>query len=61
MSPRSKGALIAVGRAAKMIGVHRETVKRWVARGTLASREIHGRTYVFRAEVEALIRPPDQS
>ncbi|MCH8198542.1 MAG: helix-turn-helix domain-containing protein [Chloroflexi bacterium] len=69
-----EGAYVNVGTAARMLGLHRETVVRWIRRGTLRGRRECARCspssllalgcpgcryYVFRAALRERLREAD--
>ena len=56
------GELLSTGQAAKLLGVHRSTVLRYIEEGKLRAQVLPGGQHrVRREDVEALLRSRDET
>jgi excisionase family DNA binding protein len=46
--------VVSVTSAAKMLGVHRITIYRWINSGKIISVQFGGTTYILKSEIERL-------
>ncbi len=53
--------LLSLARAARMLGVHRQTLSHWIARGELRVVHIGGRVRVPYAEIQRLLKAEARS
>ena len=53
-APAEPAALLTVADAARVLGVSRSTATRWLASGELPDREIDGRRWIARVDLDRI-------
>jgi excisionase family DNA binding protein len=56
--PTDPAAFLTVTEAARVLGVSRSTATRWLASGELPYRELDGRRWIARADIDRLAASP---